>query len=401
MVEALNPRDYGVKFDGVTDDTAALNVFFYTNVSPGDAVQFPRHAVARTTGPVSVGANLGGVTLDGNGASIRLDAGAAQGATILSFSPADGTVRNLTVDGSGVSNATGIRPKGARQLIDACRLVNCAAGGVFVGSGAAASGLLVRGNRFTGGGYGILFDNNSTAAGVTIAHNVFIGGANGDAIEVNTPAGPAADVTITGNYITGYTNAQWSGIGIGLAAVVGATITGNTITRCGLDGIHVEDASSCVSITGNTVKGCGRSGISVQVGAGTTAPSNGTIVGNTVTGCCTTNGSGGIALEGPVPVAHWAVSSNVVRGTGRAGAAVYGIELGAGSVGHMVQGNIVSNTVGSSTAGIRWKAATSLSIIGNRCFDDQPVKTQVVGLCAQGVNADVVTLGNKPELLTA
>jgi parallel beta-helix repeat protein len=391
--QVLDAMDYGVVADGTTDDAAAWNAFLSARAS-GDVVLLRPGKTSLIGSAISVPAGAAGLVFVGWGATLKLSASAPSGTVMLNFSPNGGQVLGLTLDANGATNATGIRPKGQRQRINGCRLVNAPAGGLYIQG--TTSDLVVDGNAFSGGGYGVLFDPGYTGSRVTITGNSFTGGASGDAIEVNTPTGGASDISITNNVISGYANTGASGIGIGLAKVTGAVVSGNTVTNCGSDGIHVEDASSDISITGNRVTGCARSGISLQIGAGAGAPpTRVSIVANTITGCCTGNGSGGIALEGATALTGNVVSHNTVRGCGRAGATVYGIDLGAGGTGHVVVGNIVSNTVGSSTAGIRWNAATDYVVMGNKCFDDQGTKTQQYPMRIYGVNSNVLVIANQ------
>lgn len=393
---AFAPAVYVDRFavgNGATDDRANINAAIAEAVAAGARLVFGRNKTYLVSDNVVFLLGLAGV--EGNGATIKLAASAASGTTVVTLATAATglEVVGLGVDGNGVANATGIRPHGNDQAIRRCRLVNCPAGGVYVDG--AQAGLDVTHNRFSGGGYGVLFADASTASDVLIDGNRFAGGAVGDAIEVNTPAGGASDVTITNNRISGYANTGASGIGIGLARVNGAIVKGNTVKNCGNDGIHVENDSQGVLIADNRVKNCARSGISVQAGAGAVAPKHGTIAGNHVAGCGTGAGQGAIALEGGTQVAYWTVEGNVVRGNGRAGATYYGIDLGVGGIGHTCEDNKVSNTIGNNTAGIRWNGATGYTVAGNACWDDQGTKTQQWGIRAYGVNTDVVLIGNQ------
>lgn len=390
---ALDPRDYSVTFDGVTDDTSAWNTFLAAR-SVGEVIVCPPGLTSRVTANISASSSITGLVMFGWGSTLKLDSGAASGTTALTWGPNRGSVVGLTVDCQAATNSIGIRPgsASARQKIENCHLLNAGAAGVYTfGSN---SDLGIANNTFSGGGYGVLFDPASTATRTRIIGNDFTGGSVGDAIEVNTPSGGASDITIVGNSISGYSNTSGSGIGIGIAKVVGATVANNDITTCGLDGIHIEDASSAISVTGNRVTACSRAGISAQIGAGSTAPSGLTILGNTVTGCCSSAGTGAIALEGATPVNYSNVSNNIVRGNGRAGVVAYGIDLGVGGTGNNCIGNQVSNTVGTSSAGIRWNGATDYIVAFNKVWDDQATKTQEYGLRAYGTNSQVLVIGN-------
>lgn len=386
VTSSVSVKTYGAVGNGSNDDRAAILLADAAAKTAGVALQFPSGVFFVSTGmTLTAGLILGPGT-------IKLSASASSGTTTVTLSTVGARMSGVTVDGSSATNAIGVRPRSG-QTFDNNTFTACPAGGIYVDG--ARTDIQIRGNRFSGGGYGILFDSASTASRANITGNTFVGGSSGDAIEVNTPTGGATDIVIVGNTISGYSNTSASGIGIGLANVVGATVTGNDITTCGNDGIHVENASSAITIANNRITGCTRAGISAQIGAGSTAPHNLTITGNTVTGCCTGAGSGAIALEGATPVNYCTVSNNIVRGNGRTGASVcYGIDLGAGGTGNTCIGNEVSNTASTSSAGIRWNAATDYIVAFNKCFDDQGSPTQEWGLRAYGTNSQVLVIGN-------
>jgi hypothetical protein len=65
-----------------------------------------------------------------------------------------------------------------------------------------------------------------------------------------------------------------------------------------------------------------------------------------------------------------------------------------GGTGNVCTDNLVSNTVGTTSAGIRWNGATDCVIAHNVCWDDQGTKTQGHGMRAYGNNQNVLVIGN-------
>jgi parallel beta-helix repeat protein len=311
--------------------------------------------------------------------------------TILWVSAANVTVEDCVFDQQNQTNSVGVELAGAatNAAVRGNRFTNTRAAGVHLSG--ACSDALIEGNRFGPGGYGVLTADTATCTRINIVGNTFNGTNLGDAIEINTPTGGATEVNVVGNTIAGYSlTGGSSGIGIGFAHVVGGSMVGNTITGCGLDGIHLEDGTTGITVSGNRVYNCGRAGITVNSSNAARYSQDITIIGNLVSGCLTNAGTGGIASEGTQPRQNIAITGNRVVGCGRAAATCYGIDLQFNCNRHNVTGNIVSNTIGSTTAGINLSRSTGTQIVDNHCFDDQGVKTQQYG---------IIIADNQTELL--
>lgn len=392
----VDPRAYGVTFNGTTDDTIAWNAMSAALVA-GDLVILPTNKTSLISSNIIFDTPVTDLTILGRGSRLKLAGTATAGTTMVQLAGARSTVQGLRIEGhTSVAGATGIRPRGDQQTITGCDFKDCEAGGIYFQEGFFGTKISL--NNFRGAGYGICTHDDATTHHLTITDNSFEGGTKGDAIEINTPTGGASDITITGNVIRNYTDSSTArGMGIGIAKVNRFTIADNIITGCALDGIHIEDDSADFSISNNTIKSCGRSGISLQIGIGAgAAPHRFSITGNSVLQCCTSSGTGGIALEGATPIANGAVIANTVSGCGHTGASVNvcGIELGTGNTRLKVIGNDVSNTTGTYTAGIVCEALTNSQIIGNTVCDTQGTKTQQYGLYVKGICTDISILGN-------
>ena len=78
--DAINPQSapYNAKFDGRSDDTAALNAVFAAAAARGGVVHFPPGATTKVNGTLTL--DVSGVGLDCQGATIDATS-AAKGAT--------------------------------------------------------------------------------------------------------------------------------------------------------------------------------------------------------------------------------------------------------------------------------------------------------------------------------
>jgi parallel beta-helix repeat protein len=382
---AANPLDFGA-VGGGGDETAILN----NALASGKDVFLPPGYVFGTTG---ITVSTVGQRIFGGGTIRLLGGGSLVG---ISVAATDVSVDGIILDQQNILNSVGVELTGAAQRcrVFGNRFTNYKVAGVHLAG--ACSDLLIQGNRYNGQGYGILSADASTCARVAVIGNVLVGGVYGDGIEFNTPTGGATDIVIVGNTVYGYTSAGPNdGIGIGFAHVIGGLIADNLVYNCGLDGIHLEDGSAGVTISGNTVRGCGRSGIAVNSGNAARLTRDMVIADNEVSVCASTSGSAGIAVEGTQSSPGHVINGNVSRGNGRAGATCYGILIGgAGSKNMTVVGNAASNTVGSTTAGIAFSDTTDCAVSGNRCYDDQGVKTQQYGIQSIGSSDFLVVTGN-------
>jgi parallel beta-helix repeat protein len=392
----FNVKDYGAIGDGTTDDTVAI-VATITAAASGDTILFPKGTFrVKTSGAFNSAVQLGSKSLRflGSKSVIQADPASATGIRLISMVGTDQVIEGIEFDPNGVTSAICVFLSNAsRTTIRQCLFTNPQNAGVWITG--TTSDLSVIDNKFSGVNYGVLADAASTCTRVLIQGNRFMGGATGDAIEINTPTTGSSDIHIVGNIISGYTNTSSSGIGIGMATVSHGSIVGNLIYNCGLDGIHFEDGTNGITVTGNKIRSCGRAGISINSSNASRNTTDIVVTGNTVQDCATNAGSAGIAIEGVQAHRGHVVSGNLVRNCGRAAATVYGILVGGLTARDCsVTGNVVSNTVGSTTAGIVVSNGSTITISGNRCFDDQGGKTQIYGLQTIGSSDNNTITGN-------
>jgi Right handed beta helix region len=233
----------------------------------------------------------------------------------------------------------------------------------------------------------LTLDGNGTATVLSLNR----AGVTADTLEVKnfTHVGiavPASGCRITNCSITALTDPTPASMGIWHDAGRGPTdativIDHNTITGNGLNGIYCTGGN--VRIEGNQLRNnhivTSTGGGQIDVGNAFTTNTNAVINGNTVLdgGGIKT---GGLELGG----GKFSVTGNTIRNHGSGG-----IGIGHNVVGATVTGNIISNcgrnvndrNTPQNRAGIYvGYGATNVLIAGNRCFDDQPNKTQTWGV---------------------
>ena len=197
---------------------------------------------------------------------------------------------------------------------------------------------------------------------------------------------PASGCHITNCTITALRNPTPSSIGIWHDAGRGPSdativIDHNTIKDNGLNGIYCTGGS--VTIEGNQLSHnhiiTSTGGGQIDVGNAFTTNTKAVIRGNTVVdgGGIKT---GGLELGG----GKFTVTDNVIRNHGSGG-----IGIGHNVVGATITGNTISNcgqnlsdrNIPQNRSGIYvGYGATNVVIAGNRCFDDQPNKSQTYGV---------------------
>lgn len=394
--------DHGATGDGTTDDTAAIAAAIAA-AGAGGTTLLPKGTYIVTPS----GASTPALTLSGArasliaepGTTIKLKTGSPSNSIALYVTGTDVTVRGVGFDLNAQAAAFGveIRSNAHRATVAGCRVINGTASGSIAIRVDSANDVLIDGNHTVGCVWGVITANTTSPTRLVITGNAFdgTGVTGGDGVEINTPSGAASDVTVDGNVVSNYaSSASTNGLGIAFAHVTRGAIANNMVTNCGLDGIHVEDGSTDITITGNVVSGCGRSGIAVNSANAARLTRGIVIDANVVDGCLTASGSAGIGIEGTEAQYDCVVSDNIVRACGRASATCYGIYLNTASYNHRVTNNIVSNTTGATTAGIRVDASTNVLLQGNRCYDDQGSPTQDHGVTIHGNQVDLHVLDN-------
>lgn len=412
----VNVKDpaYGATGNGTTDDTAAIQAALNAATGP---VVFPRGTYKLTAKLTVPSDNL---LLVGDRATISCPANGDQ--AVYGTGRAGVTVRGLTFAGSS-GNLGG---KGQVYFVNSTNIaieenVFSAAvnGGAVLLEGCKYSE--VRRNKITGTDYGILVGSLSTNGSTTADYNVidanYVDTSGHDGIFVTASLGSSATTnTGTGNRITNNTvlNSSDAGIESGIgqrgsvianntvkgsagpnillrdntdATVVGNYAAGNTalITSYG-GGIAVLDqtaASFRIQIVGNTSLNNAGPGITVIPGSSPLGK-NFVVAGNM---CSGNGGPAGINL---VNAPGSAINGNLCLANTNAGILVDPVpSTNQGSV--AVTGNTCGN---NGTYGIRIRA-DNVQVCGNRCYDDQTVKTQTYGVSLEGTQANFVSvMGN-------
>lgn len=404
----FTPQAYGLADDGFK---VALDAARAAAVAAGGGTVFIPSGVYEYEGYTEDAAALitgSNIIYRGEGGTVlRLDPATAVAAPVmLPIGGTDIAVERITFDTSDEADSTCVRiyAGSARVTVRGSTFDTPRTGGVYIDDGAITD-VTVIDNHFNGARYGVLTRDATEIDGLVITSNTFRGDTAGDAIEINAPDGRATGVVITGNTVSGYDRFESgnNGMGIGVAHASDVVITGNRVTDCGLDGIHIEDASHNVIVTDNVITDCGRCGISVLTSVASSGDLDLTsqinVSDNVVTGCGTVSGDAGIAFEGgtlsPLSVDHM-VANNIVRGCGRAGSSTYaGIRLSYGATRIIASGNLAANNIGgASSSGIAVDSSTDVFLVGNRATDDQAVKTQQYGLFINGAASRVTAFGN-------
>ena len=233
----------------------------------------------------------------------------------------------------------------------------------------------------------LTIDGNGTATVISLNQP----GAVADTIEVKNfdhigLAVPASDCRVSNCLISGFGEASIQSIGIWHDA--GRTPTAstividrNTIKNNGMCGIYCTGGN--ITITDNQLSGnhiiASPGGGQIDIGNAFSTNTVATITGNKIV-----NGgsikAGGIELGG----GNFTVTNNLIRDHGGSG-----IGIGHNVVRATIKGNTISNcghniadkNKPQARAGIYIAyGATNVEISGNRCFDDQPNKTQTWGI---------------------
>lgn len=197
---------------------------------------------------------------------------------------------------------------------------------------------------------------------------------------------PASDCRITGSLITGFGTATAPSMGIWHDAGKGPTdstitIDHSTIKNNGMCGIYCTGGTVAIAnnqITGNHII-TNVGGGQIDIGNAFTTNTVAIIRGNTISDGGSIK-AGGIEAGG----GKFTVTDNTIRNHGSGG-----IGLGHNIIGATVTGNTISNcgrnlndhNKPQNRSGIYvGYGASNIEIAGNRCFDDQPTKTQTYGI---------------------
>jgi hypothetical protein len=249
------------------------------------------------------------------------------------------------------------------------------------------SGVLVRMDGQNSALSNLTLDGNGTRTVLSLN----CAGATADTIEVKnfTHVGiavPASGCRITKCLVTGLATAAAPSMGIWHDA--GKSPTESTIT---IDHSVIKDNGMCgiyctggkITITNNRITGnhiiTNVGGGQIDIGNAFTTNTDGVIIGNTVLDGGSIK-TGGMELGG----GKFTMTDNTIRNHGSGG-----IGLGHNVIRATVTGNTISNCGRNvndrnnpqNRSGIYvGYGATDVVIAGNRCFDDQPYKTQTYGV---------------------
>lgn len=325
--EQVNIRDEGATGDGVTDDTAAIAAAF-TKVAAGGVVFVPAGTYLMSAKQqVPAGVRLVGVP----GRSIlKAKAGSAASPLLLEITQvADVLVEGIVFDGNvtGVTNFNNVVVvySSSRVVFRSCRWVNTRGIAVIFSTNVSYSGVL---------------DSTFFECG-TLQKSTGVSTDRRQAIAYSSGA-LASNV---GNFVRGCTFNE-----VGLDCVSGSAQTGflcadNVIVNNYAGGYYFS-GSAKVRIEGNHVQGPGGNGVDVYSCDGVT------VVGNTATG---RNGSGIMLAD----TANALVVGNLCTDNWQSGESVHNSGIAI---------------YGQSSA------CSNVSIVANRCTDQQTTKTQQYGV---------------------
>jgi len=233
----------------------------------------------------------------------------------------------------------------------------------------------------------LTLDGNGTATVISLNRP----GAVADTIEVKNfghigIAAPASDCRISKCLVRGFADPAIQSMGIwhdaGRASTNATlTIDHNTIKNNGMCGVYCTGGK--VTITNNHVSGnhiiTSPGGGQIDIGNAFTTNTVAVITGNTIVDGGSIK-AGGMELGG----GKFTVTNNVIRNHGLAG-----IGIGHNAIQAHISGNTISNSGQNIADNNKPQArsgvyvgygAANLEISGNRCFDDQPNKTQTWGI---------------------
>jgi parallel beta-helix repeat protein len=402
LSQTVSVKDFGAVGDGIVNDTAAIQDAIDSLPSYGGSVYVPS-GVYNVSGLYLDGTSgtKTGVTLfgDGRGSELFLISGSSGENVLAANSGNDFVVRSLTINGNVAGNPipgsptdpdyekwNGIRLAGVeRATVTECLIVNCGFGGILPGAANLTdspsqqiiiSNNIMRDNSF---GIGAMYQN-----GNVIENNVIV---------ANLTYGMVIDqfssqCTVSGNVVIGNGNNGIFGYRVDRCTFVGNVCRSNDGV-----GLVIDNGSVDNTIIGNACGDNTNSGIKVIGGA----------YSNTVSGnACDNNGQYGVHIDGSgnnVVVGN-TIRENTYSGIGvssspntivndnnsylNEGSGVYAEDSNLG----LCNGNVCvnNNQFGNvNDSGIRLVGTSSgWSIVGNKCFDDQGVKTQNYGIRTEG-----------------
>jgi len=238
-------KDYGATGDGVTDDTAAIQLA--ATAAAGKTLWFP-DGTYMTTGKTNVAGNI----LLSEGTTVKLSS--SFGATAIFLVTGDNwVIEGGTLDCDYKAISRGVRfDSGENCEVRNMRIVDAVLGGVDIGSDVI--NLSIQNNTFVGAGYNILYDDAANAQadsgsyGLIISGNMFIGDPNnvgsidGDHIEINAPDNGYHSFLIQDNlFFDAWASDTTAGFHVGLSGVYDGVVCDNYMERSSHNAIHLEE----------------------------------------------------------------------------------------------------------------------------------------------------------------
>ncbi len=363
----LDPRSFGAKYDGHTDDSKAIQAAINALPASGGTV--------RLSGYSAVGA--GGICLSGR-TNVRLTAAAAGDGFIITGVP---------------DPYANYSQNGAFELATIA-MANC--------HSCEVDGLTINANNKAVNPIGVAYSNNVVIANNTILHSgftaaVYAVGNTGDTYSGNTITYSTnysrglwignchtgeieTNPIITNNYISWM---SWTAIG---TMSSGATITGNTLTHNAGSGIALASAGSTVctnAMVKNNIAEFNLQGIQSDCLQDSYSSTNITVTGNT----CTYNQLSGIYA---VRAINWTITNNNCNNN-----QVYGITIQAAN-----QVTASNNTCSDTRQGSARTQAIGIDVVANGArgtsqvtvLNNQASNNTVAGIAASTTHSLLTTL---------
>lgn len=244
---------FGVKYDGITDDTAAW-VAALVELTIGGELTGRSDKTSLLSATLAITTNK--IKLSTLGILKAISASYAPGGKVIDVNADDVTLKNFTIDQDNINTGRSIDIANAsRTTIDGLKSINVQQAFIRIKNNAIDTTVI--NCRHKSKGYGILVDDTSGSSGLYTNENVFdLQNGNGDGIEINCPTNGFDKFSLENDRILNCAGGALSqGIGIGVAKGTNGRITNATIKNLESDGIHIENSSKDIVITDCIIDG--------------------------------------------------------------------------------------------------------------------------------------------------